>query len=108
MTLLFVIVALVVIAGIALVAVGKFGQLEQALPDRPPVLPEDVVIDRQVVDQLRFSIGFRGYRMEQVDDVLDRLGAIIDDQQRELIQLRMAQPASEPVAEAASADELQA
>ncbi|MGO4453065.1 DivIVA domain-containing protein [Arthrobacter sp. RAF14] len=49
------------------------------LPERPG--PADV-------DRLRFSLGLRGYRMDQVDEVLDRLRDQLAVQQSELNQLR--------------------
>jgi len=45
-------------------------------PSLPPVLlPEQPTA--QDVDAVRFSIGLRGYRCDQVDDVLDRLAGEI-------------------------------
>ncbi|MBG0740364.1 DivIVA domain-containing protein [Paeniglutamicibacter antarcticus] len=38
----------------------------------PPVLLPEIP-EPEDVDRLRFSLGLRGYRMDQVDDVLDRL-----------------------------------
>lgn len=38
----------------------------------PPVLLPDAPVPSDV-DRLRFSLGLRGYRMDQVDQVLDRL-----------------------------------
>ena len=32
-------------------------------------------VDRAALDRLRFSLGFRGYRMDEVDAVLDRVAA---------------------------------
>ena len=48
------------------------GGFEQPLPNLPPVLlPADAV--PADVDRVRFSLGLRGYRMDQVDQVLDEL-----------------------------------
>ncbi len=38
----------------------------------PPVLLPDAPVPADV-DRVRFSLGLRGYRMDQVDEVLDRL-----------------------------------
>lgn len=47
--------------------------LAAPVPNLPPVLlPERPGIDD--VERVRFSLGLRGYRMDQVDQVLDRLG----------------------------------
>ena len=49
--------------------------MSDAEPDRSPrgELPADGEVDRPAVDGLRFAWRFRGYRMDEVDDVLDRL-----------------------------------
>lgn len=47
--------------------------LAAVVPNLPPVLlPEKPGSDD--VERVRFSLGLRGYRMDQVDQVLDRLG----------------------------------
>ncbi|MCW4464329.1 DivIVA domain-containing protein [Glutamicibacter sp. MNS18] len=48
---------------------------EASLP--PVLLP--VQPSRADVDAVRFSIGLRGYRCDQVDDVLDRLAGRIEE-----------------------------
>lgn len=76
MDLVLLLLAMAVVGGVAAVALGKVrGGLEpptSSLPDldlpSSPLRPEDV-------DRIRFSLGLRGYRMEQVDAVLDRLRA---------------------------------
>lgn len=45
---------------------------DDPVPSLPPVLlPEDA--GPSDVDRLRFAVGLRGYRMDQVDQVLDEL-----------------------------------
>ena len=45
---------------------------DQPVANLPPVLlPADV--ESSDVDRLRFAVGLRGYRMDQVDQVLDEL-----------------------------------
>ncbi len=68
-------VVLAVIGGIAVVATGRWGGLPDVVPERSPrgVLPADSEVDPPAVDGLRFSLALRGYRMDEVDDVLDRL-----------------------------------
>ncbi|TLM86874.1 DivIVA domain-containing protein [Pseudarthrobacter sp. NamE5] len=82
------------------------GGLEQPPANLPPVLlparaaPEDV-------DRVRFSLGLRGYRMDQVDQVLDELRdqlaakqEELDSKQKEIDALRAALPeAGNPGAE---------
>ncbi|MGO4234954.1 DivIVA domain-containing protein [Pseudarthrobacter sp. YAF2] len=63
------------------------GGLEDPPANLPPVLlpahagPEDV-------NQLRFSLGLRGYRMDQVDQVLEDLRDQLAVRDRELAELR--------------------
>jgi DivIVA domain-containing protein len=74
-SLVLLLVVLAVIAGIAVVATGRWGGLPDVEPERSPrgELPADSEVDRPAVDGLRFSLALRGYRMDEVDDVLDRL-----------------------------------
>ncbi|MCD0485672.1 DivIVA domain-containing protein [Streptacidiphilus sp. ASG 303] len=66
----------VVVGVAALVALGAGGSMPEAVHDRlVPVLPRDRPLDRGDVDGLRLPMALRGYRMDEVDDVLDRLGA---------------------------------
>lgn len=74
MSILLLLALLAVIAAVSVVAVGGGGSMADAEPDRSPrgILPAGDV-DRGAVDGLRFSLALRGYRMNEVDDVLDRL-----------------------------------
>jgi DivIVA domain-containing protein len=76
-SILLLLALLAVIGGIALVAAGRGGAMPDADPDRAPygVLPAGQDIGGVDVERLRFSLAFRGYRMDEVDDVLDRLTA---------------------------------
>ncbi|MFJ1752200.1 DivIVA domain-containing protein [Kitasatospora sp. NPDC088134] len=66
----------VVVGGAALVALGGGGTLPEAEHDRLSArLPQDRPLGRADVDELRLPMALRGYRMDEVDDVLDRLGA---------------------------------
>ena len=74
MTVFWVLLGIAVLCGVAVVASGRGDGLAPADPDRPDVgLPDDRPAVREDVDRLRFSVGLRGYRMDEVDDVLDRL-----------------------------------
>lgn len=46
------------------------------------------------IDRLRFSAGFRGYRMDQVDEVLDILRDELADRDHQIAELRSADPGS--------------
>ena len=85
---------LAVVAGIAVVAAGRGGALGTAEPDRSPRgrLPSGP-LDRAAVDGLRFTLAFRGYRMDEVDDALDRLVTEIEERDRRIAELERAERA---------------
>ncbi|MFN8167811.1 MAG: DivIVA domain-containing protein [Candidatus Nanopelagicales bacterium] len=88
MTLAFVLAGIAVIAAVALLAVGRLGELPEAEPDRAPLaLPEDRPLDREDVDSVRFAVGVRGYRMDEVDDVLDRLAVEVAERDARIDEL---------------------
>jgi DivIVA domain-containing protein len=76
MTIVLVVFAIIVVVGISLFAVGPSLRSPDDQPDREPAdLPEDRSITGDDVDRVRFALGLRGYRMDQVDAVLDRAAA---------------------------------
>ncbi len=73
MYIVFVVVAAVVVFAVAAAAVGRGDGLEEPFPDMErPYLP-DGRIEPVDVDDVNFAVAFRGYRMDQVDSVLERL-----------------------------------
>ena len=87
MLVVFVVIAIVVVFAVAAVAVGRGGGLDPADPDLVrPSLP-DGPMSAEDLDSVHFAIGFRGYRMDQVDAVLDRLGRELTDRDARLIEL---------------------
>jgi len=83
---LCVVVALLIAVG--WVAVGGGGHMSPPNPDRPdPAVPDTGLLARGDVDKVRFSVGARGYRMDEVDDVLDRLAYEIDVRERRIAEL---------------------
>lgn len=70
----FVVAAAVVLFAVAALAAGRGGSLADPVQDRvEPRLPERPLEPGDVED-LRFAVVVRGYRMDQVDAVLARLG----------------------------------
>lgn len=88
MSLLLLLLCLIVLGGIAVVAAGRGTSMSDAEPDRAPwaELPPGE-IGRAQVDALRFSVGFRGYRMDEVDDVLERLVGAIEARDAHIAEL---------------------
>ena len=73
MTVLFVLLAMAAIGAVGLAAAGRLGGLPEAEPDRRP---EDVNGDPT------FDVVVRGYRMDEVD-------AVIEDLKRRLNETRL-------------------
>lgn len=96
----FLLIALVVVvAAVALAVVGSgdgrggpaSGGLADAHPDvLDEPLPGERPVGRAEVDALRLPVALRGYRMEQVDDVLDRLGAELAERDARIAELESA------------------
>ncbi len=98
---LVVIVAL--LAAVGWLAIGGGGHMSEPVPDRPELaLPSDGLLGREDVDRVRFSVGARGYRMDEVDDVLDRLAQEIEAREQRIAELegRAPQSAASPESEA--------
>ena len=86
MLAVFVIIAIVVVFAVAAVALGRGGGLDPADPDLRPSLP-DGPMSAADLESVHFAVGFRGYRMDQVDAVLDRLGRELADRDAHIIEL---------------------
>ena len=85
MPLLLLLVLLIVIAVVAVVSTGRGDALPDAPPDRSPW--GDLAagpVSRADIDALHFSLAFRGYRMDEVDDVLDRISAELSAKEDQL------------------------
>jgi DivIVA domain-containing protein len=100
-TILLLVLAILLVGGTALLvsgrtpparfrAIGRSIAAEAMAPpvaSLPPVLLPDSPTARDV-DALRFGLGLRGYRMEQVDQVLDRLAGALDERDAVISDLR--------------------
>lgn len=70
------------------------GGLAQPPANLPPVLlPAEATAED--VDRIRFSLGLRGYRMDQVDQVLDELRNQLSAKDAEIEELRSRLPAQQ-------------
>jgi DivIVA domain-containing protein len=67
--------------------VAKLEGLSEPDPRLPPVLLPDLPGPADI-ERLRFSVALRGYRMDQVDQVLDALRVALADRDRTIAQLR--------------------
>ncbi|WP_407638997.1 DivIVA domain-containing protein [Actinacidiphila yeochonensis] len=77
-----------VVAAVALAVLGDGGALRDADPDRvQDRLPSDRPLARADVETVRLPTGARGYRMAEVDEVLDRLGAELAERDARIAEL---------------------
>ena len=74
-------VLLVLLMGVvAVVAAGRGAPMTQEYDDRPDVLvPAEGPVRAQDLRRVRFSLAFRGYRMSEVDALLDRLAGQLEE-----------------------------
>ncbi|MBT2443299.1 DivIVA domain-containing protein [Streptomyces sp. ISL-36] len=90
----FLLIAMVVVvAAVTLAVVG--GGDSEVLPEVAPEqlvdpLPMNRPVDRADVEALRLPVAPRGYRMADVDDVLGRLGAEIEERDARIAELQAA------------------
>jgi DivIVA domain-containing protein len=70
----FAILIVLALGGIAVVASGRGAPMAPAYDDAPDSLvPADGPITAETLRRIRFPLAFRGYRMAEVDALLDRL-----------------------------------
>jgi len=80
MTWFFAVIVVVVMGAIAVVASGRGGSMADAYDDRPDArVPADGPLTSHDLRRVRFSTAFRGYRMAEVDALLDRLAAELEE-----------------------------
>lgn len=70
----FAILVVLALGGVAMVAAGRGTPLAEAYDDRPDAsVPAAGPLGAEDLRRVRFSLAFRGYRMSEVDALLDRL-----------------------------------
>jgi len=70
----FAVLVVLALGGIALVAAGRGAPLAPVYDDRPDALvPADGPLHAADLRRVRFSLAFRGYRMSEVDALLEQL-----------------------------------
>jgi DivIVA domain-containing protein len=92
-TVLGYVIALLVVGGLLFLAAsfafGRGEEMAPVLPQGTPVeLPDDRLADGDDLRALRLSVAVRGYRMDEVDWLLDRLSQQVDTRDREIARLR--------------------
>jgi DivIVA domain-containing protein len=87
-TVLGVLGVLGVLFAAAVVATRADPLLADAPPDRPDLALPDGPLGGADVEDVRFSMALRGYRMSEVDAVLARLAAELDERDRRIAELQ--------------------
>jgi DivIVA domain-containing protein len=88
---LILVLMVLVVGAAALAALGAGGSLPEAERDRLAArLPQDRPLSRTDVDELRFPMALRGYRMDEVDDALDRMAAELSEREHRVLELETA------------------
>lgn len=72
------ILVVLALGGIALVAAGRGAPMVEEYDDRPDVVVPAGALRGHDLRRVRFSVTFRGYRMTEVDALLDRLAVQLD------------------------------
>lgn len=76
----FALLIVAVMGAAAVVATGRGGAMSEEYDDRPDaVVPADGPLRAEDLDRVRFTTALRGYRMSEVDALLDRLAIELDD-----------------------------
>jgi DivIVA domain-containing protein len=79
MSWFFAVLIVLAMGGVAAVAVGRGSGLGPAYDDRADVrLPADRPVEGDDLRGLRFNTALRGYRASEVDALIDRLAAQLD------------------------------
>ena len=75
----FAVIAVAVMGAAAVVALGRGGSMAEVYDDRPDSrVRADGPLTAQDLRQVRFTTALRGYRMSEVDALLDRLTDELD------------------------------
>jgi len=84
---LFAILIVLALGAVAVVAAGRGTPMSPAYDDAPDSLvPRDRPITAEDLRRIRFPLAFRGYRMAEVDALLDRLAE--EREQEEVAEVR--------------------
>ena len=76
----FAILLVLAMGGVAMLAAGRGAPLAPVYDDRPDSLvPSAGPLGAEELRRVRFSLAFRGYRMSEVDALLDRLATERED-----------------------------
>ena len=76
----FAILVVLALGGVALLAAGRGTPMAEVYDDRPDsTVPAEGRLAADDLRRVRFSLAFRGYRMSEVDALLDRVARELDE-----------------------------
>ncbi|MGN6523031.1 MAG: DivIVA domain-containing protein [Actinomycetes bacterium] len=105
MSLLLLLLAVLVVVAIAVVAAGHGDGLAEVTPDHNGAILPERSMRRADVDALHLSLAVRGYRTDEVDDVLDRLALELEERDLRIADLEQRLLESAPAASDAETGE---
>lgn len=83
MTWFFALLAIAALGVVAVAATGRGGSMAEVFDDRPDArVQADGPLTATDLERVRFTTAFRGYRMAEVDALLDRLATELREGQR--------------------------
>lgn len=91
MTWFFTLIIVLLIGAVAVVASGRWGGMVEVYDDRPDMrIPADRVLTAADIESSRFAVGVRGYRMDEVDSLLERVSREVAERDRRIADLERA------------------
>jgi DivIVA domain-containing protein len=87
----FGLIVVVLIGAVAVVASGRWGAMSTAYDDRPDMtVPARQALTSTDIESARFAVGVRGYRMDEVDTLLERVAKEVAERDRRIADLERA------------------
>lgn len=96
MPFLFAVLAILVVGAAVMLASGRWGGLIEPVRDRRMYVNPHAPVSPLEADNIRFGIAFRGYRMDDVDEMIEALTETIRMREAQLAALTSTPVASEP------------
>src|SRR5215207_7473113 len=87
----FGLIVVLLIGAVAVVASGRWGAMAPAYDDRPDLtVPARQALTAGDLETARFGVGLRGYRMDEVDTLLERVTREVAERDRRIADLERA------------------
>ncbi|MFI5712486.1 DivIVA domain-containing protein [Kribbella sp. NPDC051620] len=87
----FGLIVVLLIGAVAVVASGRWGAMAPAYDDRPDLtVPARQALTADDLETARFGVGLRGYRMDEVDTLLERVAREVAERDRRIADLERA------------------